>query len=192
MIREWISDQAELARINVQLAKRRLSNVSRDQYRKGWEEGYLIGREHERDHLPNAVDRPRGMPDHPQVEVDGIEVDEGMRDLLVALWKLELDTQFSCQGEPDSFTPNQPYSGNKAAHIVFGDISHAYKFLTKTLELLEMPPHYEGGLGLHTMTRLWPETSDRASVEFSPELLPQITQAWIEFEKTVPPAVTGA
>lgn len=192
MIREWIRDQAELARVNVELAKLRLSDVPRDQYRKGWEDGYLSGREHERDHLPNAVDRPRGMADHPQVEVDGIEVDEGMRDLLVVLWKLGLETQFSCQGEPDSFTPNQPYSGNCAAHIVFADIADAYKFLTRTLELLDTPLHHEGGLSLHTMTRMYPDTRERASVDFSPALLPRITQAWVEFETTVPPAVEDA
>ena len=33
-----------------------------------------------------------------------------MRDLLVALWDLGLNTQYSCQGHPDKFGPHEEYS----------------------------------------------------------------------------------
>src|SRR6478752_4823332 len=89
--------------MNLETAKLRLSNVGRQYYRDGFTAGYKAGRVH------GDLGRPdipaRGMAGHPQVEVEGIEVDELMAPLLLALWRLGLDTQFSCQGDPDRYSP---------------------------------------------------------------------------------------
>lgn len=109
MIREWLDEEVALAKMRADFLRTRMSTFARDQFRKGFRAGYKAGRHDERSGARDVTEPYRSEP-HPQVEVDGIEVDEGMRDLLVALWDLGLDTQYSCQGHPDKFGPHQGYS----------------------------------------------------------------------------------
>jgi hypothetical protein len=114
-----------------------------------------------------------------------------MRDLLVAMWELGLETQYSCQGDIDKFSPRAWYSRDYATQIVFRDVDQAYKFLKKTIELLDNENWHEGGLVLSTMLPI-DDSPVRANITFSPRLLPEITALWIAFEKTVPAAETTA
>jgi hypothetical protein len=65
----------------------------------------------------------RYVPRHRQVHTSiGVEVDEGIRDLLEALWVHGFRTEFSCQGgEPDE-------TGESSAHICFARIADAVRF----------------------------------------------------------------
>ncbi|MGV8882856.1 MAG: hypothetical protein ACOH19_11955 [Rhodoglobus sp.] len=186
MIKQWMSDEVALAKMRVNFLRIRTSTFARDQFRKGFHVGYKAGRRDERAGVRDVTEPYRSEP-HSQVEVDGVEVDVGMRDLLVALWDLGLGlgTQYSCQGHPDKFDPHQGYSRTYASQIVFGNVEHAFKFLKKSAELLGYTQHGEDGFVLHTMSPL-EERTPRAEVTFSPMLLPELTQLWIEFETTVP------
>ncbi|MGC5225112.1 hypothetical protein ACPW96_21295 [Micromonospora sp. DT81.3] len=186
MIKEWMSEEVALAKMRVDFLRMRMSTFARDQFRKGFRAGYKAGRRDERAGARDVTEPYRSEP-HPQVEVDGIEVDEGMRVLLVALWNLGLDTQYSCQGHPDKFGPHQGYSRTYASQIVFGNVEHAFKFLKKSAELLGSTHHGEDGFVLHTMSPL-EDGTPRAEVTFSPVLLPELTHLWTEFEPTVPRA----
>ncbi|WP_102141666.1 hypothetical protein [Mycobacterium hubeiense] len=56
---------------------------------------------------------------HRQVTAsNGVEVDEGIRDLLEALWSRGMATEFSCQGGPDEL-----------AHICFTRAADARRFM---------------------------------------------------------------
>jgi hypothetical protein len=186
VIKEWLSDAAGVMRVRRQIAEMRRSQYARDLFREGYRTGYQKGRADEKIGAFSILE-PDLDPPHPQVEVDGIEVDEGIRDLLVALWDLGLDTQYSCQGVPDKFSPHQSYSRNYASQIVFGNVDHAVKFMKKTAELLGSKNYSEGGVVLATMAPTDGSTP-RAEVTFSPVLLQEITDAWVTFELTVPPA----
>jgi hypothetical protein len=65
---------------------------------------------------------------HRQVEVDGIEVDEGMADMLRAVWKSGINTQFSCQGNEGA---TDAYGGM----IVFPTVTDAVAFMSTTLDM---------------------------------------------------------
>ena len=184
MLGELLKTELEVAKLRGQFLRERLSTLSRDQFRRGYVTGYEAGRLEERSGAPDAMTPYRSEP-HPQVEVDGIEVDEGMRDLLVALWKLGLDTHYSCQGHADKFFPRGGYGRDYATQIVFGNVDHAVKFTKKTAELLGFDNYREGGVVLTTMAPTDGATP-RAEVTFSPVLLPEVTDAWCVFEKTVP------
>ena len=92
----------------VDFLRTRISTFARDQFREGFRAGYKVGRRDERSGARDLTEPWRNEP-HPQVEVAGIEVDEGMRDLLVSLWDLGLNTQYSCQGNTDKFGPHEEY-----------------------------------------------------------------------------------
>ena len=187
VIKDLLREEIEVARTRAHFLRLRVSDFARDQFRKGYIAGYQAGREDEGAGLPDASEHGRA-PEHPQVDAHGVQVDEGMRDLLVALWKLGLDTEYSCQGEPDKFTPNRWFSRDYASQIVFADLYQAYKFLEKTLELVgDVPVWDEGGISLHTMLPV-DDASPRAEVTFSPKLLLKVTRLWVEFETTVPVA----
>lgn len=67
------------------------------------------------------------MTTHKQVEVDGINVDEGLADLLMLLWQRDIATQFSCQGggpDPDI-----------DAMIVFSSVEYAVAFMRGTFDV---------------------------------------------------------
>lgn len=187
VIRDLLREEIEVARIRAHFLRLKVSGFARDQFREGYIAGYQAGRKDEGAGLPDASD-PGGAPEHPQVDAHGVQVDEGMRDLLVALWKLGLDTEYSCQGEPGKFAPNRWFSRDYASQIVFADLDQAHKFLKKTLELVgDVPVWDEGGISLRTMLPV-DGGSPRAEVTFSPKLLPEVTRLWVEFQTTVPVA----
>ncbi|HEX2286001.1 MAG TPA: hypothetical protein VHI10_14440 [Mycobacterium sp.] len=87
---------------------------------------------------------------HRQVTAsNGVEVDEGIRDLLEALWSRGMSTEFSCQGDDD-----------KLAHVCFTRMADAWRFLEAPGDLLitvgesrawvDFPAHLIGDL-----TRYW-------------------------------------
>jgi hypothetical protein len=174
------------ASFRMQLAKLQLSGYGRRRFRAGFDSGYSVGHEHG----VRGLTKPAraGLPDHPQIEVDGIEVDQLMAPLLQALWDLGLETQFSCQGDPEHYTAHEPLLNFNRAQIVFADFEQACKFVRKTMELLDSAAFSEGGIDITTMDPV-DGTSFRASVWFPPQLLAKITRLWVEFETTVPPAV---
>jgi len=184
VIRDLLGEWLGYWRFKRQLVEMQRSQFARDQFKHGYRVGYFKGRDDEKVGAFNILG-PDPDPPHPQVEIEGIEVDEGMRDLLEALWKLGLWTQFSCQGDPEKFAPFQSYNRDYAAQIVFDTFDEAVKFTRKTAELLGPKNYTEGGVVIQTMA---PTDGDkvRAEVTFSPVLLPEITQHWVEFEKTVP------
>lgn len=181
-LNEWFADNAEIAKLRIQYARRRMSRASRDHYKRGVIEGYSEGRRDELNGGPYRYEKYRHSS-HPQVEVYGIEVDREMADLLVALWKLGLDTQFSCQGDPDQFIWH--HGGDHASQIVFGDLQHAAKFLTKCTLLLPGYHYEDGGFWLNPMFPTDGETW-RAQVTFPPAILPKVTKAWVDFEPSIP------
>jgi len=170
----------------MQLAKLQLAGYGRRRFRAGFDSGYAVGHKHG----VRGLTKPAraGLPDHPQIEVDGIEVDQLMAPLLQALWDLGLETQFSCQGEPEHYIAHEPLLNFNRAQIVFADFEQACKFVRKTMELLDSAAFSEGGIDITTMDPV-DGTSFRASVWFPPQLLTEITRLWVEFETTVPPAV---
>ncbi|MGC3994718.1 MAG: hypothetical protein QM779_11500 [Propionicimonas sp.] len=112
-----------------------------------------------------------------------------MRDLLVSLWAFGIDTQYSCQGDPDRFTPNQAYSHDYASQIVFADVDQAYMFVRKTVDLLGHAAQMEGGLVLNTMDgfdEASRRVTTRASVTFPPQLLDEITALWAKSAEAPP------
>jgi hypothetical protein len=63
---------------------------------------------------------------HRQVAASiGVHVDEGIRDLLEALWSRGMETEFSCQGDHDGL-----------AHICFTRAVDARRFMTAPGEFL--------------------------------------------------------
>lgn len=104
------------------------------------------------------------MPDHTQVTVNGIDVDEGLAELLQALWAADIGTQYSCQGGPGE------------AMILFPTVKDALRFVTETFAVTGYCGCYTGRLPLelaapdprlttrcvravvrwpHHMTRIW-------------------------------------
>jgi len=189
VIREWLAEEVALVKLRADFLRDRLSRLSREQFRRGWRAGYEIGRKHERDGIRDVTERYRSDP-HPQVDVEGIEVDEGMADLLLALWKLGLDTQFSCQGHLDKFVPYSSFGHDYAAQIVFSDIDQAVKFLKKSAELMGYQGLNEGNFVLHSMTP-FEDGVPRAAVTFPPAILEDLTERWVAFELTVPHVPAG-
>ena len=168
------------------------------QFAEAWALGYRRGRSDEQQHKPDATATHVFTPPHHEVEISGIMVDEGIRDLLLALWKLGLQTQFSCQGHPDRFNPYSENMGEYAAQILFANMEHGFKFVKKSLELLNINPEaddylerslfHTGGFDIRISDGMWPDPTFRADVRFSPLIIPELTRLWTEFEKTVPKA----
>jgi ribosomal protein L28 len=89
---------------------------------------------------------------HRQVAASiGVEVDEGIRDLLEALWSRGMETEFSCQGDHDSL-----------AHICFTHAADAWRFM-------EAPGDF-----------LITEGETRAWVDFPAHLTAELTQYWVQ------------
>lgn len=170
--REWLGN----GRQRRELARLKRSQFARDQFKQGYLAGYHKGRSDEKAGALSILE-PDLDPPHPQVAINGIEVDVEMRPLLEALWSIGIKTQYSCQGNPEKFAPHQPYSRDYAAQIVFDNFNEAVIFTRKTAELLEFRNYTEGGLTLRTMA---PSTVDtpRAEVTFSPLLLTEISAFW--------------
>jgi hypothetical protein len=87
---------------------------------------------------------------HRQVTAsNGVEVDEGIRGLLEALWSRGMVTEFSCQGDHDEF-----------AHICFANVADAWRFM-------EAPGDF-----------LITEGEIRAWVDFPADLIVELTRYW--------------
>jgi len=177
---EWFRNNGEIAKINVEFARWRMSDASRRRFRSGYEDGYASGHS---DGIKGHSKRHKAKfpPPHPQVDVYGIEVDDGLSDLLVALWKLGLDTQYSCQGQPNRYSPNHPGSWDASAQILFTDADQALKFVKKAIELLGDDGYHEGGFRVNVCHGIDSATL-RGDVRFCPELIPQLTEVWTAFE----------
>jgi hypothetical protein len=89
---------------------------------------------------------------HRQVAAsNGVEVDEGIRDLLEALWSRGMKTEFSCQGDDDQL-----------AHICFARAADAHRFI-------EAPGDFLITVG-----------ESRAWVDFPAHLTGELTQYWVQ------------
>ena len=100
--------------------------------------------------LPRDSSPMRVATAHPQVIAsNGVEVDEGIRDLLEALWSHGMVTEFSCQGEQ-----------GELAHICFTHAADACRFTQGHGDLLIT-------LG-----------ESRAWVDFPPHLIGELTRYW--------------
>lgn len=176
--------QRELASVKLSIAKWKRSDLARDSFRRGWKGGYSLGRRDERLGVPETP-APRGLPNHPQVLVDGVEVDERLAPLLHTMWTLGLDTQFSCQGDPDRYVPNHPGSWDASAQIFFADVDEAIKFVKKSKDLLgHLTIFTEGGFRVDVADGVGSPTL-RGDLRFSPELIAPLTSAWESFAATV-------
>lgn len=175
LARRLLLEEISSVRLRIDFTRERLSSAHRDAYRRGFH-----------DAKERFSGLPRQHPDpHRQVDLHGVAVDEGMATLLDALWKLDLDTQYSCQGHPERYIAHEPATHDWDAHIVFGDTDQATKFLNKTIDLLGYVPFREGSMSLQPMPPVKDEVT-RASVGWPPALLEEITSAWVAFERTVP------
>ena len=123
---------------------------------------------------------------HPQVELDGIWVDQLMAPLLKALWGRGYVTQFSCQGGPAYHQPATVVSAppNYQAQILFPDFFFASDFVQTTAEMLvKERGHITNHLGFHPL-RLEPlgefESSGeiRGNITFDHSDLALITELW--------------
>lgn len=182
MIRKIVEEIAWTVSFKLDMAKLRLSNFGRQYYRDGFAAGYKAGRAHADLNRPDIPSR--GTVGHPQVEVDGIEVDELMGPLLLALWRLGMDTQFSCQGDPDRYFAHDHLFAQNRAQIVFSDFDEACMFAKETMELLDSSLFTEGGIEVASMLEM-DGTSFRAAVTFPPQMLGRITDVWVDYEKSV-------
>jgi hypothetical protein len=87
---------------------------------------------------------------HRQVTASiGVDVDEGIRDLLEALWSRGMVTEFSCQGDH-----------GQLAHICFARAADAYRFI-------EAPGEFLITVG---ESRVW--------VDFPAHLIVELTRYW--------------
>ena len=88
---------------------------------------------------------------HRQVAAsNGVEVDEGIRELLEALWTRGMITEFSCQGEH-----------GKLAHICFARTADARRFMQAPGDFL---------ITVGELCRTW--------VDFPPHLIADLTRYW--------------
>jgi hypothetical protein len=183
MLRKLTNELALTVSFNLQMAKLQLDGFGRRRFRAGFSAGYDAGR----DHGSRGLKKPKqnGLADHPQTEIDGVEVDVLMAPLLRALWDLGLETQFSCQGDPEHYLPHEPLLHYTRAQIVFAEFDQACKFTRKTMELLDSAAFSEGGIDITTMDRMDGDAY-RAAVWFPPQMLELITELWVAFEASVP------
>ena len=179
MVKMLLQNLADTMRFNAQMSHLKLSGYGRRRYQMGFNTGYRVGREQ----LGVRSEPAFMLPEHAQVELDGIEVDEGMAPLLGALWSLGLETQYSCQGHIDYYLARKGPLPYARSQIVFEDIDQGYRFVTKTLELLGHSAFRDGGIELDTMEPVDTQTF-RVAVWFSPDLLTEISELWIGFAKS--------
>lgn len=84
---------------------------------------------------------------------NGAEVDEGIVDLLEALWACGMDTEFSCQGDHD-----------KPAHICFARADDAYRFMNA-------PGDFVVTVGVHRAWVDFPSAQIRSLCEYWASIL---------------------
>jgi len=180
---DWFRDSAEDARLRLSIARWRFSRLARDSYRRGHVRGYSAGHRDGSQGVVSRHHRPFPAP-HEQSEVFGIEVDSGLKDLLVALWQLGLDTQYSCEGHSEHYVPGLTGSWEESAQIFFTDADGALKFVKKSMELLGDDGYHEGGYRMHVCNGI-DSPIVRAEVRFSPALIHRLTDAWTAFEREI-------
>lgn len=122
---------------------------------------------------------------HPQVLLDGVEVDVEMASLLEVLWRLGLETQFSCQGDPERYIRHQATSSVHDAHIVFADLGVAIRFMRRTIDLLGYVPFKDGWMELTPMQAYGGEGPVRGRVGWPPVLHDEIRRLWIDHSRRV-------
>ena len=94
---------------------------------------------------------------HRQVTAsNGVDVDEGIRDLLEALWSRGMVTEFSCQGDRD-----------EPAHICFASAEDAWRFM-------EAPGDF---LITQGETRAW--------VDFPAHQIAELTNYWAQHNSVI-------
>lgn len=107
------------------------------------------------------------MPNHMQVNLAGIDVDEGLANLLEGLWEAGISTQFSCQGNPG------------VAMILFPTVTDGLRFVEETLAATGTYGCYAGRLSMH-ISHPWPASDgpSRFVVEWPPAFTPVWEAAW--------------
>lgn len=105
---------------------------------------------------------------HPRVKVDGRSVDEGMAELMKAVWSFELRTVNCCQGGPES-----PLVW---AWVQFWDLNDGVKFIEGTCYLAGW--RYADEVHLYLTAPILPQAGPSPMVLMNPALLPEITELW--------------
>lgn len=132
--------------------------------------------------------------DHRQVVASRAFVDEGIADLLEAVWDYGLETDISCQGGQVDSLNRSMFTGDGCsdAWIIFGDIADGIHFLMHSMELLEDQVHnydrvgqelpWAGSVALQIFTPF--EDGDfsspwRGRVVWDHRLTGVLTQVWV-------------
>lgn len=106
------------------------------------------------------------MASHKQINLKGVEVDEGLVDLLENVWEAGINTQFSCQG------------GTNPAMIVFPTVTDGLRFVEETLAVTGTYGCYTGRLMMQIVNP-WPaDGPSRFLVEWPAEFTPVWEAAW--------------
>lgn len=107
------------------------------------------------------------MPKHKQVNLAGIDVDEGLVNILENVWEAGISTQFSCQGDPG------------VAMILFPTVTDGLRFVEETLAVTGTYGCYTGRLSMRIAGPM-PRTDgpSRFVVEWPPEFTPVWEAAW--------------
>lgn len=106
------------------------------------------------------------MPSHQQVNVSGIDVDEGLATLLEYLWEAGIATQFSCQGGPSQ------------AMIVFPTVTDALRFVQETLAVTGDYACYSDRLPIRVTAPMPGYVAARAIVRWPARCTPIWEAAW--------------
>lgn len=109
------------------------------------------------------------MTTHRQINVNGIDVDEGLAVLLESLWEAGIETQYSCQGDPGS------------AMIVFPTVTDGLRFVQETLAVTGYYGCYAGRLTMQISPPLPRDLSrwmEHSPVRLHVEWPARFTQVW--------------
>lgn len=122
---------------------------------------------------------------HRQVATSrGFEVDEGLAEMLEAMWDSGIDTQFSCQNVAYSGWGYQPSNTGKFAHIVFPTVEDAVAFVGMTMKMASEQYALMKEVGFRSELRVSPcemtksSPLPRADVRIPRRDLPWIAQLW--------------
>ena len=173
-IRETLCNEREIQQLRLDLRRLEKSEFAERRFLQGYNAALAdVGLRHEQ------------IDAHAQVELDEVEVDAGIAPLLRALWDLGIETQFSCEGDPDRYIRHQAPASQHDSHIVFAELSAAIRFMERTLGLLGYVPFKDGWLELTPMQPYVPNDSPRGRVGWPPVLLEEITRSWIAHSRRV-------
>ena len=173
-MRDALRNERAIQQLRLDLRRMQRSEFSKERFRAGY-----------RAALADVGLREEQLAPHPQVLLDGVEVDAGMASLLDALWGLGIETQFSCQGDPDRYIRHQATSSVHDAHIVFADLDVAIRFMWRTIDLLGYVPFKDGWMELTPMQAYGVESPVRGRVGWPPVLHDEITRLWIDHSRSV-------